>query len=75
MTFDEEFEKEVEEIIGRLQCPKDFKCYRSGFEDLGMEGYLECLEVPPDCTFAFEFGDSHFCKWPLRVFITKKLKK
>jgi hypothetical protein len=32
--MDEELEKEIREIIGDLQCPKDFKCYRSGFENL-----------------------------------------
>ena len=34
MTFDEELEKGIAQIIGDLKCPKDFRCYRSGFENL-----------------------------------------
>jgi len=34
MTFDEELEKGIAEIIGELECPKAFRCYRSGFENL-----------------------------------------
>jgi hypothetical protein len=82
MTFDEELEKEIAEIIGGLKCPKDFKCYRSGFEnlckaeDLGMDSFLVCLEeTPSDCPFAFDFGSACFCQCPLRVYIAKKLKK
>ena len=50
MTFNEEIEKDIAKIIGDLQCPKNFKCYRSGFEDLckakdlGMDSFLECLD-------------------------------
>jgi len=29
--MDEETKKEIEEIIGKMQCPNDFQCYRSGF--------------------------------------------
>ena len=74
--------KEIEEIIGDLKCPKDFKCYRSGFEklcrarDTGIESYLECLEQnPSDCTFAVAFGSSFYCKCPIRVYLSKNLNK
>ena len=30
----EEDREKIEEIIGRLSCPKNFKCAASGFEDL-----------------------------------------
>ena len=82
MTLDKELKKELWELIGYLKCPKDFKCYRSGFENLckakavGMEGFLDCLEENPrDCKFAFPFGHGHFCHCPLRVYIAKKVKK
>ena len=26
--------QEIEKIIGGIKCPKDFKCYKSGFENL-----------------------------------------
>ena len=81
MTSNEEFKKEIAEIIGDLKCPKDFKCYRSGFNnvckatDIGRETYVECMEEHPDCAFAITLGNTHFCKCPLRVYIAKKLKK
>jgi len=76
--------KEIEEIIGQLKCPKDFKCYRSGFEtlckaeDIGMKTYLKCLEEDAShCLFSMSFGSGsmYFCACPLRVYISKKLKK
>jgi hypothetical protein len=83
-----EHKKEIEEIIGKMECPKGFRCYESGLEalcsakDIGTEVCLECLEEnPPDCKFAltvgdsYLFGDSYLCACPLRIYICKKLKK
>ena len=82
MTIDEELEKEIAEIIGDLKCTKNFKCYRSGFEnlckakDFGNRFLLECLEeIPEECKFSVVFGRSYFCQCPLRVYIAKKMKK
>jgi len=80
--MDEKTKREIEKIIGGIKCPKNFTCYRVGFEtmckamDIGLEAYVECLEEAPDnCSFAFTFGTAYFCKCPLRVYICKKLKK
>ena len=80
--MDEDQKREIEEIINQFKCPKDFKCYKSHFEalckakDIGLETFLECMEVHPQkCPFSVAFGYSHFCKCPLRVYIAKKLKK
>jgi hypothetical protein len=74
--------KQIEEIIGQLKCPKDFKCYKSGFEvlckakDIGIESFLECLEETPfACKFAVPFGGLYYCQCPLRVYVAKKLGK
>lgn len=82
MTLDEEIEKGIAKIVGGLKCPKDFKCCRSSFEtlcqaeDIGLDSYLECLEKNPrECTFSLSFGDGHFCKCPLRVYLAKNLEK
>ena len=82
MTIDEEFEKEIAEIMVSFKCSKDFQCYRSGFEnlckatDFGSEQFLECLhEHPEECGFSSEFKDFSLCQCPLRVYIAKKLKK
>lgn len=80
--MERDLEKEIEEIISEFNCPKNFRCYESGFEalcrarDIGMEKFLECLEEEPDkCQFSYPDGERHFCFCPLRVYIAKKLKK
>ncbi len=80
--MEQEYEKELKEIIGEMKCPKRFKCCWSGFEvlckakDVGSESFLECLEEDPsDCTFSISFVNTYLCKCPLRIYIAKKLKK
>jgi hypothetical protein len=74
--------KQIEKIIGEMKCPKGFRCYESKFDnlcrarDIGIESYLECLEKAPKlCAFSFSFGLFHLCQCPLRIYISKKLKK
>jgi len=82
MVVTEEQKKTIEKIIGQLDCRKDFRCYKSGFEDLckakdiGLESHLQCLEEAPfKCPFSVHFGRSYFCNCPLRVYIAKTLEK
>ncbi len=77
-----EHRKKIEEIIGAMSCPKDFKCCESDLanvckaKDIGIESFLECLEEDPRCCkFALSFGDAYLCQCPLRIYIAKKLKK
>jgi len=79
---DKQVSEKILQIIGHMQCPKNFKCANSGFEklclarDSGMEYYLECLEDNPlPCKFVIVFGNRHFCQCPLRVYISKHLEK
>ncbi len=80
----DEDKQKIEEIIGGMQCPKNFKCAEKGFKHLcrakhfgiSIEDYLECLEAKPwECSFALAFGKGYFCHCPLRVYLAKKLKK
>jgi hypothetical protein len=80
--MDEAIRQKIEEMIGHMQCPKDFNCAKNGLtglckaRDFGLYSYLECLEdSPSQCTFALPFGNTYFCECPLRVYIEKKLKK
>jgi hypothetical protein len=80
--MNDENRKKIREIMGEMDCPKNFRCGDSGFErlckakDYGLDKYLECLEDNPKlCKFSFPFGNAHFCQCPLRVYISKKLKK
>ena len=77
-----EFSEKIREIMGEMQCPKNFKCAESGFEelckakDIGFESHLECLESNSwDCKFSDNFGFAYFCNCPLRVYIAKELGK
>jgi hypothetical protein len=78
----EEDRKKIEEIVDGMRCPKDFECVESGFErmcqakDFGLERYLVCLDDNPrGCPFSLSFGEGHFCQCPLRVYISKRLKR
>ena len=73
---------EIQEIITKYQCPADFKCYKSGFEDLCgtllvHDGSLvECIdEGAKKCHYSFEFGSGYLCTCPLRLYIARHLKK
>jgi hypothetical protein len=61
-----------------MECPNDFKCYKSGFEDLCKirifhDGDLiECLDTKSWlCNLSFSFGRGYFCKCPLRKYMAK----
>ena len=72
---------EIEAILGGMTCPKGFRCYESGFEnlckaeDIGMESFLVCQEKDlGQCTLILPVGRSHLCRCPLRVYVAKNLK-
>jgi hypothetical protein len=74
--------KELEKIIGDLQCPRDFKCYKSGFKalckarDVGLETFIQCLEEDPsNCPFTMRLHGMDYCRCPVRVYLVKELKK
>ena len=80
--MDTSLTKEIEIIMKVLECPKDFVCYKSGFkrlcraEDIGLQSFLQCLEMNPlDCKFSLEYGGLFICRCPLRKRIKKNLKK
>ena len=77
-----EHQRQIEEIIGVIECPWDFVCYKSGFEKLskvtiiGDAKLVECLEKSPQtCQYEFAFGYGSFCKCPLRCYIAKNFHK
>ena len=70
---------EIEEIIGKMDCPKDFICYKSGFEELpksgitGRIGFVECLtDSEESCRFGIASGKNRrLCQCPLRYYIAE----
>lgn len=78
MEITKEHKRQIERITSGMECPKDFECYTSGFENLcktrliADNQLVECLE-DNGCKFALAFGDSTICKCPLRRYIAKNL--
>lgn len=73
---------EIEEIIERIECRRDFECYKSGFQKLckahiiGPGALVECLgENQRTCGFSLPLYDTYFCNCPLRVHIAKKFDR
>lgn len=76
----DEDRKRIADIVGSMQCPKNFKCAESGLEqlcrtrDFGVQKYLVCLEEKPGaCPSALSFGSGHLCECRLRGYIAKNL--
>ena len=70
--------RKTKEILGSMSCSKDFRCTRVADQvvckarDVGLDGFLECLEVNPSaCEFSVLSGDPVLCECPLRVYLTK----
>ena len=80
--MEEKTKKEILAIIVKMKCPKNFQCYKTGFEnlckanDIGMKTFVECYqETPDECKFSSHLGTFYVCKCPLRIYIAKKLKR
>ena len=78
----EEERKKIEQLMGEIQCPKDFKCVKENFDRLcqvkkfGNDEHLECLEINPShCPFAVLFTYRNICICQMRMYIFQKLKK
>lgn len=68
----------ISEIIGKMQCQRDFECVEFGFKklckakDISLEDYVECLDPKHlDCGFALSFGHGYLCRCLLRVYLAK----
>jgi hypothetical protein len=80
--MEHDFKNEIEKIISQIECPKDFRCYMQGFEnlckakDVGLASHLVCCEEhPPECRFSWDCGPAFYCTCPVRVYIAKKLRR
>jgi len=82
MQIVDKHSREIEKIMAESQCPADFACYRSGFEnvckakDAGIDGFAFCLEERDDaqrCRFSLSFGYRFLCKCRLRIYAARHL--
>ena len=74
--------QQVDEIRKRMKCSKEFQCAESGFKklcrakDVGLKLHLLCLEeTSASCDFSLQLEEKYYCGCPLRVYLTKSLKK
>lgn len=72
---------QIQEIMQRMECPKDFACYKSGFQNtckvqVIVPGKLiECLdESGRACVFGLAFGSGIYCRCPLRNYAAENLR-
>ncbi len=72
----------IEKLAAKFQCPKDFKCYRSGFielckaKDINSGKHIECIDDDaPNCMFSLLQGSLYLCKCPLRIYLAKELNR
>jgi hypothetical protein len=80
MEIEKHHKRKIHDIITSMDCKKDFKCYKSQFEDIckvkdsGVTGYVDCLGKDPQaCEFSMPFGESILCRCPLRVYVAKNM--
>ncbi|UCD87232.1 MAG: hypothetical protein JSV01_05585 [Desulfobacterales bacterium] len=80
--MEQDYEKELNEIMGSFTCPQDFECYKQRFENIckaeetGQDLLLVCLEKNPSaCPLSLNFGDKYYCECSLHIYIAKKLNK
>lgn len=80
VTMEDRHRQEIARIMEQMECPQGFACHQSGFKEmcrvgnLGIDGYVCLKEEPPQCSLAIHFGEGHFCKCPLRVYLCKHLE-
>ena len=76
----ENYEKDINEIIAAMECPRDFACYKSDLnprcevKDVELANHLE---IAGECDYCCEYfvasNGVRYCKCPLCVYRTKKL--
>jgi len=73
-----EHKRAIKEVIKGMECPKGFKCQKSGLKQVGKvrllaEGkVIECLdEDGRSCRFGVFYGFGVFCECPLRHYIAR----
>lgn len=79
MVIGSQERREIEEIIRRTGCPRNFECYASQLETLCRvvsfaDGQMiECMELRHEqCIFRVPFGWGHVCTCPVRKYIAAK---
>ena len=86
--MEKKHKREIKEIMAKAACPKDYECFKNGFEKLcrarWMVNYTECLETnacpyleTDACPFKVGvlFGSGYICQCELRQYVKKNIRK
>ncbi len=80
--MDTKHKAQLKKIMGEMKCSKHFKCHKSSFKefckarDIGLGEFLLCLEEDPfKCDLAVSFGNSYYCKCPLRRYALREMMR
>jgi len=80
MELTTEQETDVQKIMAETDCPRNFRCYKSGFEKLTPVKVLsatgiECLKARESfCRMSVSFGmNTMLCECPLRKYVALEL--
>ena len=78
-TIEHDYKKEIEIIMGNMECSEDFACLQSvqyphcKVKGLKLENAVEVDGNGRSCKFLVSYGDTYYCKCPLNVYLTKNL--
>ena len=76
-TIEHDYQKQIEKIMGRMECPNDFNCLQTGqclhckVKGFKLENAVEVDGNGRSCKFLSSYGDTYFCNCPLNVYLTK----
>lgn len=81
MKLTENQKREINDIMSKMDCDKDFQCYKSRFEDLCPvrqqfeTSLIECQAAKgKDCPMSYTFaGNMLLCKCQLRRYVARRL--
>ena len=72
----------LENLMKKIRCSKDFKCYKSGLKelceakDIGVNLVLVCKDDDAkNCNFSVGFASHYFCKCPIRFYLAQEMSK
>jgi hypothetical protein len=77
----QDYKEQLEALMEKMECPKDFLCYKSNFSKLCNTEYMradefwECRDKTPlNCSFSALHTYTYLCRCPLRHYIAEKLE-
>lgn len=68
----------IAELKKETDCRYEFVCLKNPFDAIAIDengpaGLLRCRgQLPESCEYAVGFGNTYFCKCPMKIFISKE---